>query len=87
MSVENFWHQLKHDYLHHVAWPRLDQLIWILIDKVTSAYIACAEIMNDSYRLGCPKQLTTYQKYFKSSWKKLSECTLSDKEYNVNVEE
>jgi hypothetical protein len=87
MSVENFWCQLKHDYLHHVARPRLDQLIWILIDKVTPAYIARAEIMNDNYRLGRPKQLTTYQKYFKSSWKKLSERTLSDKEYHINVEE
>ena len=87
MSVENFWHQLKHDYLHHVAWPRLDQLVWILIDKVTPAYIAHAEMMNDNYCLGRPKQLTTYQKYFKSSWKKLSERTLSDKEYNVNIEE
>ena len=87
MSVENFWRQLKHDYLHHVARPRLDNLVWILINKVTPAYIARAEIMNDSYRLGRPKQLTTYQKYFKSSWKKLSECTLSGKNYHTNVEE
>jgi len=87
MGVENFWRQLKHDYLHHVARPRLDHLVWILINKVTPAYIARAEIMNDSYRLGRPKQLTTYQKYFKSSWKKLSERTLSGKEYHTNVEE
>jgi MULE transposase domain len=87
MGVENFWRQLKHDYLHHVARPRLDHLVWILINKVTPAYIARAEIMNDSYRLGRSKQLTTYQKYFKSSWKKLSERTISDKEYHINVEE
>ena len=43
--------------------------------------------MNDNYHLGRPKQLTTYQKYFKSSWKKLSECKLSGKEYHTNVEE
>jgi hypothetical protein len=43
--------------------------------------------MNDNYHLGQPKQLTTYQKYFKSSWKQLSERTLSGKEYHTNVEE
>ncbi|KAJ7578860.1 hypothetical protein C8J56DRAFT_797046, partial [Mycena floridula] len=38
MTVENFWKQLKHDYLHHIIHPRLDQLIYILIYDVTPAY-------------------------------------------------
>jgi len=51
--------------------PRLDQLVWILIHKVTPAYMARAEIIEDHYRRGRSKQLTTYQKYFKTAWKKL----------------
>ncbi|KAF9554479.1 hypothetical protein CPC08DRAFT_644287, partial [Agrocybe pediades] len=40
MNVENFWLQLKHNHLHHVPRPRLDHLVWVLIYKVTPAYIA-----------------------------------------------
>jgi len=47
MNVENFWRQLKHDYLHNVLHPRLDRLIWILIYKVTPAYIARTEVFQD----------------------------------------
>ncbi|KAG6848311.1 hypothetical protein H0H93_001313, partial [Arthromyces matolae] len=71
MNVENFWKQLKHDHLHHVARPRLDNLVWILIHKVTAAYVARAEILDDTYRMGRSKELTTYQKAFKKSWKAL----------------
>ncbi|KAM6491725.1 hypothetical protein JOM56_012765, partial [Amanita muscaria] len=38
MNVENFWRQLKHDYLHRAVHPRLDRLVWTLIHKVTPAY-------------------------------------------------
>ncbi|KAJ7572871.1 hypothetical protein C8J56DRAFT_1138078, partial [Mycena floridula] len=38
MTVENFWKQLKHDFLHHIVHPRLDQLVWILIYEVNPAY-------------------------------------------------
>ncbi|KAJ7595598.1 hypothetical protein C8J56DRAFT_1001696 [Mycena floridula] len=38
MTVENFWKQLKHDYLHHIVHPRLDQLVYILIYDVNPAY-------------------------------------------------
>ncbi|KAF8629709.1 hypothetical protein AX14_011100 [Amanita brunnescens Koide BX004] len=71
MNVENFWRQLKHDHLHRFVHPRLDQLVWILIHKVTPAYMARAEILEDHYQLGRSKQLTTYQRYFKTAWKKL----------------
>ena len=87
MNVENFWRQLKHDHLHHVAQPRLDHLVWILIYKVTPAYFAWAEILHDSHRLGHLKQLTTYQKYFKSSWKKLLARNISDKDYGTCIED
>jgi len=73
MNVKNFWWQLKHDYIFHIAWPHLDHLVWVLIYKVTPTYITQVEILNDSHRLGQTKSLTTYQKYFKASWKKLLE--------------
>ncbi|KAG6824654.1 hypothetical protein H0H92_006195 [Tricholoma furcatifolium] len=85
MNVENFWRQLKHDYLHRVARPRLDHLVWILIYKVTPSYIARGEILVDTYRLGRSKQLTTYQKYFKSAWKKLEVAQVSGRIYTVDI--
>ncbi|KAG6818800.1 hypothetical protein H0H93_001521 [Arthromyces matolae] len=87
MNVENFWRQLKHDYLHHVARPRLDHLVWILIHKVTPAYVARAEILDDTYRMGRSKGLTTYQKYFKKSWKILLERTVSNKKYTTSIKD
>ncbi|KAG6806274.1 hypothetical protein H0H92_011959, partial [Tricholoma furcatifolium] len=83
MNVENFWRQLKHDHLHRVARPRLDCLVWILINKVTTAYVARAEILDDTYRLGRSKQLTTYQTYFKKSWMKLLDREISNKQYTT----
>ncbi|KAG6814961.1 hypothetical protein H0H87_006272 [Tephrocybe sp. NHM501043] len=85
MNVENHWRQLKHDYLHRVARPRLDHLVWVLINQVTPAYVARAEILDDGYRMGRSKQLTTYQKYFKKSWKVLLECGVSEKKYSTSL--
>ena len=85
MTVKNFWRQLKHDHLHHVLHPQLDHLVWILIHKVTPAYIVHTEILNDEYRAGQSKSLTTYQKYFKASWKKLLKTDTSNKKYSTCV--
>ncbi|KAF8162581.1 hypothetical protein B0H34DRAFT_650343 [Crassisporium funariophilum] len=86
MNVENFWRQLKHDHLHHVSHPRLDHLVWILIHRITPAYIARTEVLNDEYRAGRSKSLTTYQKYFKSSWKRLLNASISEKQYETYVD-
>ena len=48
MGIENFWRQLKHNYLHHVARPWLDHLVWILIYKVTPSYFAQTQILDDT---------------------------------------
>ncbi|KAK6984344.1 hypothetical protein R3P38DRAFT_3332875 [Favolaschia claudopus] len=50
MTVENFWKQLKHDFLHSIARPRLDLLIWVLITRVTPAYLLRVHILADNYR-------------------------------------
>lgn len=78
MGVENFWRQLKHNYLHHVARPRLDHLVWILINKVTPEYFARAEFLQDTHRMGRPKELSTYQKYFKTAWQKLAKAAIPE---------
>ncbi|KAJ6506021.1 hypothetical protein DFH09DRAFT_943420, partial [Mycena vulgaris] len=44
------WKQLKHGFLHNHLRPRLDQLVWILITKVTPAYLACAQGLSDGHR-------------------------------------
>ncbi|KAJ7724113.1 hypothetical protein B0H16DRAFT_1223306, partial [Mycena metata] len=38
MSVENFWRNLKHETLHHLLHPRLDQLIYLIITEVVPAF-------------------------------------------------
>lgn len=85
MGVENFWRQLKHNYLHNYARPRLDHLVWILIYNVTPSYVARMETLEDGYRLGRLKQLTTYQHRFKESWIKLEDKPMSENMYNTNV--
>ena len=85
MGTENFWKQLKHNHLHHMLRPRLDLLVWILITKVTPEYIARAEVLEDTHCLGRSKLLSTYQKYFKSSWKQLAEASVSGNIYVTDV--
>jgi hypothetical protein len=77
MNVENFWRQLKHDFLHHLLHPRLDHLVYILMNNVTPEYFVRAEVLEDIHHLGWSKALTTYQKYFKTAWKALSILPLS----------
>ncbi|KAG6847747.1 hypothetical protein H0H93_006220 [Arthromyces matolae] len=65
---------------------RTDRL-WILIHKVTAEYVAHAEVLNDTHRLGRTKALTTYQKYFKSSWRRLEVAVVnSTRTYTVDIE-
>ncbi|THU75622.1 hypothetical protein K435DRAFT_608509, partial [Dendrothele bispora CBS 962.96] len=71
MNVENFWKQLKHENLHHILHPRLDQLVWILINEVTPAYFTRSAHLESSAQLGHAKVLIPFQKAFKKDWKKL----------------
>ena len=87
MAVENFWHQLKHNYLHNVARPRLDHLVWILINRVTPAYLARSEILDNNFRLGRTRPLTTYQTYFKKLWSVLAKREVSAKKYETSVKD
>ncbi|KAK1222979.1 hypothetical protein PQX77_014179 [Marasmius sp. AFHP31] len=71
MNVENFWKQLKHEQLHHLLHPRLDQLVHILIYKVTPMYVACTNFLTPEARLGCSRPPTPFQKAFKKNWNAL----------------
>jgi hypothetical protein len=85
MGVENYWRQLKHNYLHNTPRPRLDHLIWILIYKVTPTFMARGNILQDTFRLGRSKQLSTFQRYFKKNWEKHAEKELGTTKYVTNV--
>jgi hypothetical protein len=85
MGAENFWKQLKGDFLHHLARPRLDQLVWILCSKVIPAWIARAQALEDDFRAGRSKSLTTYQNYFKRAWKAHANASASGRAYQTNV--
>ncbi|KAJ7773594.1 hypothetical protein DFH07DRAFT_912960 [Mycena maculata] len=78
MNVENFWKQLKHGFLHNHLRPRLDLLVWILITKVTPAYLMREQLLADGYRLGRSKPLTPFEKQFKTAWITLSKLPISD---------
>lgn len=86
MNVENFWRQLKHDFLHHHLRPRLDELVYILIENVTPAYLERSEILEPGYRLSRARPPSTWQKYFKSSWTHLSGIQSSTRKYATDVE-
>ncbi|KAF8575659.1 hypothetical protein K439DRAFT_1369380 [Ramaria rubella] len=85
MSVENFWHQLKHDYLHHLVWPCLDQLVWIIQTQVVPYYMARATFLEDVYRLGRPRCMMPFQMWLKKEWGQLSTLPLSGRAYATDV--
>ncbi|KAF8990651.1 hypothetical protein BDZ89DRAFT_974208, partial [Hymenopellis radicata] len=71
MTVENFWRFLKHETLHHLLHPRLDQLVWLLVTEVSPRFDAKMRKFDDTYRPGRSRELTPFQKAFKANWQKL----------------
>lgn len=61
MTVENFWKQLKHTDLHLLIRPRLNQLVYIISTKVLPRYMQRAHVLEDTYRGGRSRPLTSYQ--------------------------
>ena len=85
MNVENFWKQFKHGFLHHLLCPCIDHLTFILLVQVIPQYIQHAQIKELTWRLGRPKALTSFQRYFKSDWKRLVKKPISGTDYNTDV--
>ncbi|KZV97524.1 hypothetical protein EXIGLDRAFT_583928, partial [Exidia glandulosa HHB12029] len=61
MTAENFWKQLKHDWLHHLTRPRLDQLVWIICTELVPVYMHRAARLENIHRLGRSKELNRFQ--------------------------
>ncbi|KAJ7751394.1 hypothetical protein B0H16DRAFT_1318085 [Mycena metata] len=85
MSVENFWRNLKHETLHHLLHPRLDQLIYLIITEVVPAFTAKMQIFDKDFRPGRPKPLTPFQKGFKAEWQELRARPLGTREYKIDL--
>jgi hypothetical protein len=67
MTIESHWHVIKHDFLHHFNHPRLDLLIYILIQKVIPRQI------DRLYLLSNNREITKWRKEFKHEWKRLQQ--------------
>lgn len=85
MTTENLWKQLKHNWLHHLLHPRLDQLLYIICSQLIPAYMHRANILEDDFRSGWSKPLTNYQRYFKGAWRKLATATITGRVYATNI--
>ncbi|KAF5366172.1 hypothetical protein D9758_005759 [Tetrapyrgos nigripes] len=86
MNVENFWKQLKHDNLHHILHPRLDQLVWILINEVVPTYGVRIQELKMTMRLGTSRSLSPFQKSFKKDWNTLSKQKIpSPNKYTTHI--
>ncbi|KAJ7938749.1 hypothetical protein B0H13DRAFT_2301394 [Mycena leptocephala] len=85
MAVENFWRNLKHDTLHRLLHPRLDQLIYLIITDVVPAFEAKMLLFDSNYRPGRPKPLMPWQKAFKAMWLKLAVRPLGTRAYKVDL--
>ncbi|KAJ7787703.1 hypothetical protein B0H14DRAFT_2169547, partial [Mycena olivaceomarginata] len=86
MSVENFWRNLKHETLHHLVHPRLDQLIYLIAFEVVLPYTeAKMQIFENDFRPGRAKALTPYRKAFKKCWKMLAVRPLGNQDYSPDL--
>ncbi|KAF9024173.1 hypothetical protein BDZ89DRAFT_1102529 [Hymenopellis radicata] len=85
MTVENFWRYLKHETLHHLLHPRLDQLLWLLITDVGPRFDAKMQKFDVNYRPGRANELSPFQKSFKANWQKLQARPLGTTIYTVSI--
>lgn len=75
MMVEALWRNIKRLTLHMYNRPPLDLTVWAIVTKTLPPYRhTLAQLINA--RTGRPRKLTTTQKAFKRSWKRLLKSTL-----------
>jgi hypothetical protein len=86
MGTENFWRQLKHIHLKNIPRPRLDHLVYILINVVTPEYYSRLAKRSKAWGEGTSKELSPFQMYFKKSWKKVEQRTVGKTVYVVDLE-
>ncbi len=86
MTVENFWRFLKHETLHHLLHPRLNQLVWLLVMDVSPRFDTKFRKFDDDYHLGRSRELSPFQKSFKAAWMQLQSSPVADmSRYIVNI--
>ncbi|KAJ6610346.1 hypothetical protein B0H10DRAFT_1811819 [Mycena sp. CBHHK59/15] len=85
MAVENLWRYLKHETLHHLLHPRLDQLVYLIVTDLIPTFEAKMQIFDAAHLPGRPKALTPWQKAFKAVWKRLSLWSLGTRKYTVDI--
>lgn len=85
MTVENHWGQMKHDYLHFLHRPRLDQVIYLISTALIPDFMTHAHRLEDAYRLGRARKLTAFQKRFKKAWKTERKAAVSGRVYQTDV--
>ncbi|KAJ6451447.1 hypothetical protein C8R45DRAFT_848404, partial [Mycena sanguinolenta] len=88
MFVENFWRNLKHGTLHHLLYPRFDQLIHLIVTEVSTMYPHSKQRCRSSIPItekGVSKLLQPFQKQFKKGWKVLQSRALGDREYQTDI--
>lgn len=84
MIVENFWKQLKHDWLHHLLRPRLDHLVWIICSKVVPSYVQRMKKIENAFRSSRGHEATNFQARFKADWKRLRKLPVH-RQYRTDV--
>lgn len=74
MIVESHWRKLKHDYLHKFNRPRIDLVVWILLQKaIPDSLIRMRALLNcDHRRVDASWRKASWRKAFKREWKKLT---------------
>ena len=65
MIVESHWRKLKHDYLHRFNRPRIDLVVWIILDRVVPDSIAQLEALRGGNRR---QGSASWRKTFKRQW-------------------
>ena len=62
------WEKIKEEFLHHFSNPRVDLLVWILVEKLAPEYYQRIEhIMNPISRF---RDRHSWRKAFKQEWKR-----------------
>jgi hypothetical protein len=74
MIVESHWRKLKHDYLHRFNRPRIDLVVWVLLNKAIPDSLTrmWAILSYDPRRVDASWRKASWRKAFKHEWKKLT---------------
>lgn len=65
----NSWRRIKKDFLYHFARPRVDMLVWIILDKLVPMFKNRVYIIH--HPTGRARDVLTWRKNFKREWRKL----------------